>query len=205
MTSFDNGKVNTSNDLLVQHTTLLLEHVLQSCVMPSPSLHGCLGRQLAWYTVKQPQCLPQLPNLHFTLCWGIGSPGQCWGGSIHNSVCFLLLCLASCYAKIGRGGPVKCCNGERHTPTRSNCAGNSNTQAPNQLCTQRDGPGRQPRWREFSRVQKFCKSKKEKAFLSLSSFLSPPPPPFSLSLFSSSYRYQDHIFTSSCKRHSYVC
>lgn len=72
-------------------------------------------------TVKGPQWVLQgaratrLPNLLFTMSWGRGSLEQCLFGSAHNSLCFLFLCLTSCYAKISwRGQWTVATDGDTH-------------------------------------------------------------------------------------------
>lgn len=161
-----------------------------------------LGRQLAQSTVKQPHRLPVAKSpLHLVL--RNRQTQQCSGGSSHNSVSFLLLCLASCYAKIGRGGQWSVAT-ERHTPTRSNRAGNSwETHKLRTVPTRGVALEGTLGWLNLQGCRRPCKPKKKRKAnsFSLPSFLSLPPPSLSLS---PSYCYWDHTFTSSCKRHSYV-
>lgn len=199
MTSFGNGRVSTSNALA--HPSLACRQVLPHTDVWEGSL--------LWCTVKQPRWpprvhLPRLPNLHFTLGWGRGSPRQCSGGSIHNSVSFLLLCLASCYAKIVRGGQWSVAT-ERDTHPQKATA----LEIPQKHESSKPAPQRHFGSKDLPECKDLASLRRNrKPVFSLPPFLLVSTPHLlSLSLFLSfslSCCYWDHSFTNSCKRHSHV-
>lgn len=160
--------------------------------------------QLSSHLSTQGTFTTPLPNVPFTLCWGRGSPGQCSVGSIHNSASFLLLHLASCYAKIGRGGRWSVATvGDTH-PQETTALSIPKKPGSWKMWTPEGQPGRGVTLGQenLQSVEDLASLRNRKPIFSLPPFrpLSTPP---SLSL-SPLYCYWDHIFISSCKRHSCV-
>lgn len=118
-------------------------------------------------------------------------PQQCWVGSIHNSASFLLLHLASCYAKIEVGGGAWSVETDRdmHPQEATGLSIPKKCQAP-KCVHQSSGPEKVALAERIWRRRRPCKPKKQEA----DSF--PPLPrlhPPSLSLFLSPSHWHPHL------------